>query len=160
MNKGTKTGRIAKMFGIDPKTIYSWVDRYSDFFSSEARAEDSKYRSFTPDDMIILNTIRIERAGGTDWDDLLVKLKSGYRDTNLPPEATTIEGDTAIVLYVEINTLRAKLENSENERERLREDSEKKDDKIAVLNREIGKFQARLEIAQEEIERLKGQGDE
>jgi DNA-binding transcriptional MerR regulator len=150
MNKGTKTGRVAKMFDIDPKTIYAWVERYGEFFSSEARAEDSKFRKFNPDDLILLNTIRVERANGTDWDTLNIKLESGVRDTNLPPEATTIEGDTAVMLYVQISTLRAQLDNSEKERERLLKIDEKKDQTIADLNREIGRMEAKLEILKEQ----------
>jgi DNA-binding transcriptional MerR regulator len=153
MLDGIKTGKVAKIFGVASKTIVAWVDRFPELFSPEANAENSKYRSFMSNDMFLLNTIQKERANGTSWDVIGLKLEADELNTDMPVESANIEGQTAIMLYVQISKLKAELENSEQERDRLVK--EKRDDRleyqetIANLNRQIGKLEAKLEMQSE-----------
>ena len=153
MLDGIKTGKVAKIFGVASKTIVAWVDRFPELFSPEASAENSKYRSFMSNDMFLLNTIQKERANGTSWDVIRLKLEADELNTDMPVESANIEGQTAIMLYVQISKLKAELENSEQERDRLVK--EKRDDRleyqetIANLNRQIGKLEAKLEMQSE-----------
>ena len=114
-----KTGVISRRFGLDPNTIADWTDRFSEFFTNEARAKNGKQRDYLTEDIIVLNTIRGYRARNVGWDEIRATLASGERDENLPPEFVTIEGENAITVYAEMREMRLKLDTAEAEIERL-----------------------------------------
>lgn len=119
-----KTGSVAKKFGVDPNTITDWTDRFIEFFSGEAHPDEGKQRDYQPEDIIVLNTIRGFRGKNMAWDEIRVHLKEGERDSILPPEFVTIEGENAITVYAEMREMRVKLETAEAEIERLRQVAE------------------------------------
>jgi DNA-binding transcriptional MerR regulator len=144
-----KTGKVAKLFGIDPKTVTGWVDEFAEFFSDAAKGEGSTQREYLPEDLIVLNTIKVERVKRSETEQIRAVLASGHREVNLPPQATVIGGDAAITVYAQMKELEVKLDLAEAEIDRLRNDGKEKDEKIDRLNREIGKWQTRYEILQE-----------
>jgi DNA-binding transcriptional MerR regulator len=147
-----KTGRVAKMFGRDPKTIMKWADTFPDFFTPEARGEGGEQREFNHMDLIALNTIKYLMGQREDQQTINVKMEAGYRETSLPPEFASLESDKALAVYAEMGSLKA--ENS-TLKEQLRGKDEiidKKDNEIARLNREIGKWQAMYDMLKEQNE--------
>ena len=75
-----KTGKVADMLGVDQKTILNWVDRsdFEKFFSADARGKGRTMgRSFDETEIVILNTIRVERQKNTDWTDIARLLDDG-----------------------------------------------------------------------------------
>ena len=161
LNIGVRVGRVVKLFGRDHKTIYDWVNRYEKFFSEAARHHRGKL--FHPDDLIVINTIMTERMHGVEWTEIRVKLEAGYRDPNLPIEASGIEGERAIQLFLQLNVLRQKLEMAETEVERLREElvmERESKFKQAIqlagdLNARIGKLEAENEMLRQQLQELK-----
>jgi DNA-binding transcriptional MerR regulator len=147
-----KTGAVAKRFDVDPNTITAWTDRFADFFSSEALAKDKRQRDYQPEDIIVLNTIRVARNTNKNWNEILTILESGDRDETLPPEFTSIDGTKAITVYTEMRELRAQLSNANAEVERLRGElaTERKDKETII--REAARWQARYEMLKEIME--------
>lgn len=152
-----KTGEVAQRFRIDPKTVRSWVAEYAEFFSTSARAEEAGQlqAEFKPEDLVVINTIRIERGKKVDKEAIRAKLAAGERNADLPPELTNIEGNNAIVVYtqlkaleVRIEELQNRLEASEAERLELRQQMETEKNElhkqIRRLERENAVLQFRL----------------
>lgn len=147
-----KSGEVAKRFKIDPKTVKAWVAEYAEFFSAGAKGEGEGQLqvAFEPSDLVILNTIRVERGLKTDKEVIRAKLVAGERHESLPPEFKTIEGDNAIVVYTQLKAMEMRVQSLQEEIERLRTVEQTKDQTIAELNREVGKWQARYEILKEQ----------
>ena len=138
--QGKKTGQVAKIFGISQKTITRWVDEFSDYFSKDAQGAGRSQRSFHAEDFITLNTIKIERIDrNSDTEKIRALLVAGERHTTLPPEAITLEGDTAVMVYIELNTVKQSLKQAEAEIERLRKESQEKDERLLDMSKDIGK---------------------
>ncbi len=85
-----KTGELASLLGYSDRTLRNWLDRpeFEHFFTSGARGEGVGQRILTESDVLALNTIRFLRSRGTHWDEVLVFLKSGKRETEFPQNAT------------------------------------------------------------------------
>jgi len=160
-----KSGKAAKALGIDPKTVKAWTDEFAEFFSEDARGAGRTQRFYHPEDLIILNTIRVERSQRVEPEKIHVMLRSGSRNSNFPAEYYTVEGDSAIVQFTQLAMLRTQLADREAEITRVRQEkdaeverlqrerNEERDrlmGEIAKLNREIGKLQAKIEILTED----------
>lgn len=153
-----KTGTVAKRFDLDPKTVTGWTDMFAEFFTSSAKGEGQTQRDYQPEDLWAINTIKIERSKNAPFEQIRARLASHDFDTNLPPEFTTIEGDSAITVYAEMREMRVKLENAEAEIERLyrviEDDRKQAEDKLqderkrSDVERET--YQARIEKLIEE----------
>ena len=142
-----KTGKAAKLFGKDTNTINNWVDRYLEFFSKQGRGEGNSYRDFTPEDLIILNTIKHGRDYDNEsWEEIRARLKARDFVTTLPPEATAIQGDDALTIYNEVKTLTARNEVLEVENEKLNTQVSDLTERNADLREEIGKWKALAEL--------------
>jgi len=171
-----KTGKVAKAFGIDRKTVTNWTDmpQFVKFFSEDALGVDRTQRDYSEADLVLINTIRILRNKGMDWSDIAVVLEKGERETELPPSALLVEGTAPIAQYGRIVELQATLEATEDQidelREeivRLREEAHQRErhlkaeverllleasDREARLNREIGRIEVLLELARQKSE--------
>ncbi|MEZ4672535.1 MAG: MerR family transcriptional regulator [Anaerolineae bacterium] len=145
-----KTGTVAKRFDLDQKTIKMWTDTFPDHFSEGARGEGRTQRDYQMEDLWVLNTIKIERTRNVPFEQIAAKLAAGDIDTNLPPEFTSIEGESAIAVYSELKGYQIQIESLTQEVDRLRADGKEKDEKIERLNREIGKWQAMYEMLKEQ----------
>lgn len=147
-----KTGTVAKRFDLDQKTVKIWTDMFPDYFTDGALGEGRTQRDYQMEDLAILNTIKIERARNTPFEQIGAKLAAGDIDNNLPPEFASIEGDNAIAVYSQIKGFQIQIDNLLQEVDRLRKDGKEKDDKIERLNREIGKWQAMYEMLKEQTD--------
>jgi DNA-binding transcriptional MerR regulator len=122
-----KTGKVAKLFGIDNNTVVDWTNRFSEFFTLEALGETHSQREYQPEDLIIINTVRAARKDNTSWEQIRADLEIGERETALPPEIMTMQGDSALVLYTQLRTAQLELRNAQEEIERLRSALAEKD---------------------------------
>ena len=155
-----KTGKAAKVFGLDPKTITNWTDNalLSKFFSRDALGEvGASQRDYNEADILILNTIRLERSRGSDWLRIAELLEAGTRDTDLPPTAMMVETTMPIAQFGKIATLLAERDGLRSEVERLNGELEKRDmtidrqqQRIEDLNRQIGRLEGRIEQIKED----------
>lgn len=147
-----KTGKVAKLFGIDPKTVATWVEEFAEFFSSTAQGEGVTQRSFSPEDLIVLNTIKGERTARVEAETIRAKLAAGYRDTTLPPQAPQMDRDNALAVYGQLKVLQAQLEDERNEKQLLREELKQERETNARLNQEVGKWRALYEMLSEQLD--------
>ena len=145
-----KTGRVAKMFQRDPKTIMKWVDTYPAFFTIGARGPGGNQREYELADLIALNTIRTLVALREEPYTIEEKLTSGYRENSLPPEFSSIEGEKAIAVYAEMSQLKAKYDESTAENVRLREQLKEKDQQLMDKSEEIGKWKTMYRMLKEQ----------
>lgn len=152
-----KTGRVAKLFARDPKTIIKWTDTFGEFFTPEAKGADGSQRVYSIDDLVALNTIRTLTGNRETENAIYIKLKSGFRETSLPPEFSALEGDKAIAVYAEMSQMKAEISALREQLTNSATTIDKKDaeisvlnKEIALLNREIGKWQAMYEMLKEQ----------
>jgi len=145
-----KTGQVAIVFRRDGKTIRDWTNRYSEFFSDSALAENEHQRDYLLSDMYVLNTIRVERLANAEWELIRAKLRDGYRDENLPPAAKNIEGEQAVTVYVQMREMQTKIDNLER---RLQEQIKESEGRIAVLQVQVEREREIGERNRREVER-------
>lgn len=161
-----KTGEVAKMMGLNTKTITNWTDQedLTIFFSDEARRNDgtSSQREYTEDDVLIINTIRIHKTRQNTWKDVAKILYTGHRETDLPITATLTKtispaDQVAAMMLIkgERDTALAQLEDATFEIERLRgelkEQRTEAKEEIIELNRQIARLELQLEILKKQI---------
>ena len=175
-----KTGKVAKAFGIDRKTVSNWTDmpQFQEFFSTEARGINRTQRDYLEPDLLVINTIRVMRNKNMDWDEIAAALESGERERELPASAMLVETTAPIAQYGRIVELQTALEAAEEqvellqgEVERLREELQQRVDsvrdqertkaanreqqlldEIIKLNRQMARLEVRMEMLQERDE--------
>jgi DNA-binding transcriptional MerR regulator len=116
-----KTGEVAKKFSKDPKTIRSWTDEFSDFFSPQALGKEGDQRDYSPGDIVTLNTIRLSKGRDMTSEQIAARLRAKDFDSDLPPDFQMIEGDNALAVYSQMKSLEVLLNNANSEIERLRQ---------------------------------------
>lgn len=87
-----KMGKIAKMIGVDRRTIYNWIthEALSHLFSDGAKTEGD--RDLDEKDIFIINTINYLRQNiTTDWDEIAEKIENGYQVTDLAIGAVDVD---------------------------------------------------------------------
>ncbi|MBC7871004.1 MAG: hypothetical protein H7Y09_09220 [Chitinophagaceae bacterium] len=131
-----KTGSVAKLFGIDPKTVTGWVDEFSEFFSDSAIGDGLTQRSYLPEDLIVLNTIKAERSIRTEAETIRAKLATGHRNPALPPQETTMNRESSLALYGQLTALQTQLESERREKEQMMSRIDELEDTITRLNKE------------------------
>jgi DNA-binding transcriptional MerR regulator len=162
-----KTGEVAKMMGMNPKTITNWTDQedLSIYFSEGAKAEDpsSSQRDYSTEDVITINTIRIHKTRQNTWRDVANILSSGHRETEMPISASlarTISPADQVAgmmaIKAERDTALAQLQDSLFEVDRLRKELEEQrkeaTDEIIQLNRQIARLELQLEMLQKQVD--------
>jgi DNA-binding transcriptional MerR regulator len=150
-----KTGTLAKRMKIDSKTVKAWTDEFKEFFTEDALKEvdGQTQRDYHPDDIVSLNTIRILKSRKLRPEQIREQLDSGFRDNNMPPELSTIDGEGAMVIYAEVAQLRVQLKERDEELERMREQLVSKDERIIKAEREAERWKTRYEDLKEQIDR-------
>ncbi|MBA3868234.1 MAG: hypothetical protein H0X30_03700 [Anaerolineae bacterium] len=144
-----KTGQVAIVFRRDGKTIRDWTNRYREFFSKTALAEDEHQRDYVLSDLYVLNTIRSERVANSDWELIRVKLQDDYRDENLPPAAKNIEGEQAVTVYVQMREMQTKIETLE---QRLEDQIKESEIRISALQAQVEREREIGERNRKEVE--------
>lgn len=159
----SRTGKIAEALGVNNKTIHNWSDIFSEFITPKGRGIGVVQRLYTENDLYVLNTVRAERARGTEWDKIRARLAAGDLDKQLPPQAATMDGNTALAVYAEVRSLQAQLLLKDSEIEYLREQVREKDEalrerdqavveRIDQLTREAERWKVRYEILREQMD--------
>ena len=172
-----KTGKVAKAFGIDRKTVSNWTDmpQFQEFFSPEAKGIDRTQRDYSEPDLLVINTIRAMRNKNMGWDEIAAHLGSGERERELPASAMLVETTAPIAQYGRIIELQTALDSAEEqidvlqeEVEQLRKELQERVDavrererqkatereqellnEIIKLNREMARLEVRMEMIQE-----------
>ena len=176
-----KTGKVARALGIDRKTVSNWTEipQLKKYFSGQAQGMDRTQREYLESDLLILNTIRVLRGQGRDWDAIASALEAGELERNLPANAMLVETTAPIAQYGRIVELQTALESAEeqisqlqDEIEQMRNELSKQDrqhqesverlmnearEREGKLQREIGKLEALIDIFKED--RAKPSGD-
>jgi len=150
-----KPAKIARLLNIDQKTVTNWTDHPTlrRFFSLDALSEDKpRQREYNEADVLVLNTIRNERARNTPWEEIAIILASGYLDRNLPASSLLVDAGVPVVQYERFLALTNERDMALKEVERLLQEGKIKDALLETLrkdvrdlNREIGRLEGRLE---------------
>ena len=157
-----KTGEVAKMLGVSPKTITNWTDEeaFAQFFSDEAKGnvDSGTQRDFSTDDILVLNTIRVHKSRRNTWSDVAELMQTGHRETELPASAALTQTVSAVdqlsqlmSIKSERDTALAQLEDAMFEIERLRDQDKDRQSQIIDLNKQIARLELKLEMLQEQI---------
>ena len=144
-----KTGKVAKAFGIDRKTVTNWTDmpQFQKFFTSEAQGIDRTQRDYLEPDLLILNTIRVMRNKSMDWEEIEIALENGERERELPASAMLVETTAPIAQYGRIIELQTALESAEEQIDELKEEVEKLRDEAQQKD---NKYQERVDSVRNE----------
>jgi DNA-binding transcriptional MerR regulator len=161
-----KTGEVAKMMGLNPKTITNWTDQedLSVFFTEDSRRSDesSSQREYSEEDILAINTIRVHKTRQNTWKDVAKILATGHRETDLPITATLTKSISPadqvaalMLIKAERDTALAQLQDAMFEIDRLRmelkEQREESSKEIIELNRQLARLELKLEMLQEQL---------
>ena len=133
-----RPGEVRNRLKIDTKTLLSWVDRFSEFFSDDAKGivPGTLQRMYSEEDLIVVNTILKLRGERKDFEPIRQSLAAGYRDRDLPPIFYEMDGEKAVVVYSHVKEIEAKYEAAQEEIERLRAELDKQEEKYERLRSE------------------------
>jgi len=176
-----RPANVAQMLGVSAKTITAWTDHptLSPFFSADTGSDNSRQREYTEHDVFVLNTIRIERARNTSWEDIAKMLRNGVLDRDLPASSLLVKSTVPVAQYErfialtnerdaalkEVDRLSQELRQRDEAMERMRHERDETLDmirrennilldslrnEVRQLNREIGRLEGRLESFQED----------
>jgi hypothetical protein len=87
-----KMSKVAKMIGVDRRTIYNWVthELLGKFFSQNARNEGD--RELDEQDIFTINTINYLRQNvTTDWNEIAKRIEEGFQVTDLSIGAADVD---------------------------------------------------------------------
>ena len=87
-----KMSKVAKMIGVDRRTIYNWVNHKAleHLFSEAARNEWD--RDLDEHDIFVVNTINHLRQNvTTDWEKIAEKIEEGYQYTDFSIGAVDVD---------------------------------------------------------------------
>jgi DNA-binding transcriptional MerR regulator len=163
-----KTGELAKILGVDRKTIRNWIDDYGlqKFFSASALGTDGNiHRTLTEADVLVLNTIHHKRTNSVnDWNEIKDYLESGERQTEFPTNAIghsrrTIPVEQAeqaartLATIAERDAVLARVTQLEGEVERLLLENGELREKLDTANE---RFYAEKDVLKESLLREMG----
>lgn len=166
-----RSGKVAKSFGIDPKTLYRWTEEFTEFFSPDALGEGRTQREYNAQDLVVMNTIMKLRSKRVDTEEIRARLAAGDLDTVLPPEATAIPGENAVMVYAQLRQLEAAVvqyqglveqlrTENKSDREQFEEKRKEYEARIGDLREDIGRYKTKIEILEELLNKKKPQDDE
>ncbi len=142
-----KIGDVAAGFAVTRQTIRNWIkhEELSEFFTPQARRDTGKAQSeLLGPDLEVCNSIHVMLRQKASWNEIAAKLRTGWRDTNLPDRLTLLAPPADIESSLYLMTSRAVAEQKSAD---LMEVVRQRDDKIAEL-------EVRLERSIEEREAL------
>jgi len=74
-----KTGDLQSLLGVSDTTVRKWTQEFSDYLSDSAKAIGSRQRSFTEDDVVIMQTIASLSNDGHSYAEIRLRLEAGER---------------------------------------------------------------------------------
>ena len=149
-----KTGTLAKRLKIDSKTVKAWTDEFKEFFTEDALKEldGQTQRFYHTDDIVTLNTIRVMKGKKQSAEQIRQQLEDGFRERNMPPELSTLDAESAVLVYAEVAQLRLQIKERDEELLRLRQQLGEKDDRIIRAEREAERWKTRYEDLKESMD--------
>lgn len=158
-----KVQEVARVFGLDPKTIRNWTDSedFREFFSSSARGEGGLQRDYDDRDLIILNTIFSGRRRGDGWGVIADRIRANDLEIELPASALLVQRELPAVQYGRMVALQIRYEELKAELEALRQKNEEMSarhqaemralleesrEREGRLQREIGRLLATIDL--------------
>jgi len=119
-----KMSKVAKMIGLDRRTIWNWVEheKLKHLFSEEAKNQGR--RELNERDIFVINTIAHLRERGTfDWDEIARQINGGYVVTGLALGALEVDtGRTPIQQFTYAAEAKFQLEAANNQLMLLRDE--------------------------------------
>jgi len=119
-----KMSKVAKMIGVDRRTIWNWVEheKLKHLFSEEAKNQGK--RELDERDIFVINTIAHLRERGTfDWDEIARQLDGGFLVTGLSIAALDVDtGRTPIQQFTYAAEAKFQLEAANNQLMLLRDE--------------------------------------
>jgi DNA-binding transcriptional MerR regulator len=160
-----KTGDLERKFGVSGTTIRRWTETYKEFLSIEARGHDSRQRTITESDYLVLATINKLSNERASTEEIKTKLREGFRvevediatigyvDSRLVPAAVVEQVIDASELLEKVQD---KLEATEEKlavvekesrlrEEALRHEKESLEKELRELMLRVGKAEGKLE---------------
>lgn len=143
-----KMSKVAKMIGVDRRTIYNWVTHESlgHLFSEGARNEGD--RELNEQDIFVVNTINYLRQNvTTDWDEIAERIEEGYQVTDFSIGAVDVDtGKTPLQQFTRtlaiVQERDAALKQLEEAQKELREIESRYETKLDELR---DHYEAKLE---------------
>lgn len=143
-----KMSKVAKMIGVDRRTIYNWVTHESleHLFSEGAKNEGD--RELSEQDIFVINTINHLRQNiTTDWDEIAERIEEGYQVTDLSIGAVDVDtGKTPLQQFTRTLAIAqerdAALKQLEEAQKELREIESRYETKLDELR---DHYEAKLE---------------
>lgn len=159
-----KMNEAATVANLSQSGVRNWLDnpQIEEFFSDMAtRRVDSEYenakaRQFNEADLYVLATISELNPQKVGWEEIRVRLSSGYRVDKLPIEAALVLPETRIEAFsmlqeaqVKIGELESRISELENQ---IKEEQREKLDLSNQLSKEVGRWQAKAELYKEMLD--------
>lgn len=165
-----KTGDLVKQFGVSDSTIRRWVREFTKFLTES----NSKHRSFTSDDFIVMATINHLSNQGYTLDAIRGRLDEGYRIENISTETVGYSDGrmvpaAAVEQIIDSSELRVELEQVKSDktiltlqlqdarqelvelREKYEQQGRGHKEELETLNNKIQELQHRLGLAEGEL---------
>jgi len=180
-----KMSKVAKMVGVDRRTIYNWVQHPSlhHLFSKAAINEGD--RELDERDIFVINTIAYLREHKvTEWGEIAKRIEDGYVVTGLPVSAAEVDtGRTPLqqytysaetkmqldaankrIIQLEDMILELKVEHRDELEAERQERSEEKEkllremgEREGKLLREIGQLEMKIQMLQKQLDESQGE---
>ena len=167
------TGEIAAALNVSVGSIRNWTSEpsiESHLSQSATRTgpyAQAKERSYTENDLYVMNTIHKHKTRLNTWEDLANMLVNGDLDTALPPSAALIFQPSAAESFADalvlrqqllaaaetIERLEAELRETRHEAtEQVKAAREESRERESELYRTIGRLEAQVEMLRERLE--------
>jgi DNA-binding transcriptional MerR regulator len=103
---------VQVLYGVTAETVRNWSEVFSSHLSIHANPGKGRKRSFTVEDMQVIDLIANEKKRGVTFDEILMALIAGSRG-DTPPALETVDAmigeDTESTLTVQVADLQTKL---------------------------------------------------
>lgn len=150
-----KIGDVAAGFGVTRQTIRNWIkqEELAEFFSPQARRDTGKAQSeLIGPDLEVCNSIYVMLRQKSTWSEIASRLRSGWRDTNLPDRLALLAPPADVEASMYLMTARAVAEQKSSD---LMEVVRERDAKISELEARLDRSVQERETLLREIARLR-----
>lgn len=160
-----KTGDLERKFGVSGTTIRRWTETYKEFLSIEARGHDSRQRTITESDYLVLATINKLSNERASTEEIKTKLREGFRvevediatigyvDSRLVPAAVVEQVIDASELRIELAIVAKERDKLLVLLEKVQDKLEATEEKLAVVEKESRLREEALRHEKESLEK-------
>jgi len=134
--------QIGKHLDVSDGTIRNWSAEFAAYLAPGSQTNTpGEFRTFTPDDLIILETVATLRRQNKSYDDIQKALANGERlEVDAPPIDVKPNQEAALAIVA----FQATLQNYENRIDKMQERLE--EERAARLSAEIRAAQSETEV--------------